>query len=475
MKPKIISRLIYDKAVDITTSRRRSPRAYRDSALDEYKKKNIDYAIHYYEQAINLNPEDETLYGELAQIYYEQNDYSKAEKYYLKALKYSDNYPRAIKGLGLTYHQMGIPDEAIYWYLRFLRVNENDVDTLINLGTSLYALGEYKEAIGYFQRAEKIDPKNVSIYENLAAVYYDLGDYGNTIKTLTRAQELGLKSAQISVLHGLAWEAMGDEKKARKSYERAIKKDETNGDAYLNLGRLLSNMGEFNEALKNAEHALELYSKQENSDDRSLAMWDIGWYYYKLGDLKNSIKVSKKALEIIPELSPVRFNLALAQLLQGNPKEARKNYKRGIEDLTDLNEMKIHAIDDLEDALKENKDITDGKKILGFLKEQYTSLKRYESIGEAILTDEPTTFVDSASSEELQEKLDYILNTVQDHYDKGRIDRGLLIQILNILDRIEQENVDERQIRMLEWIEEFCSGKLTRDALIVALGATRKT
>lgn len=374
-KSALVPKLVLDKASDITRSRRRLARDYRDNALKEYAKDNAEVAQYYYQKAIELKPKDPVLHADLAQIYYEQGKFDKAVEYYWNALEYDDSNLQALKGLGLTLHQMGHLDEAMYVYLMYLELNDEDVDVLVNTGALLYTLDRYDEAIEYYQRAETLDPENVMVQVNLSVVRYYLGDFEEAINSLNRAQELDPENAHVLVLRGLVLEAMGDNDGALDSYKKAVEKDPDTADAYLYMARPLSERGRYGEALKNAELALNLYEKQKDKQKTASALWDIGWNYYKLGDWKNCVKASRKALDIDPNLSPVRFNMALALLHQGNQDEAQKNYNEGIERLSNLSDLKTHAIDDLKEVLRKGIKLPGGEEILQSLEKEYTLLK----------------------------------------------------------------------------------------------------
>lgn len=85
-------------------------------------------------------------------------------------------------------------------------------------------------------------------------------------------------------------------------------------------------------ALGNLERAAADYKlAMETGRDDLNTRWNLGWTYYRLGRLGDSIEMTQSALELNPEQIALRFNLGLALLAQGQVDLARETYSAGFD------------------------------------------------------------------------------------------------------------------------------------------------
>jgi len=131
----------------------------------------------------------------------------------------------------------------------------------------------------------------------------------------------------------------------------------------------------YDESVNEAELAAELFDREGDHGGVAQALWELGWIQYKIGKWKQSVEASMRALELDPKLVPVRFNLALALLHEGNLEESRRQYHFGI-DVAEPSELQWNAISDLEGALRLQPDLPGATEILQMLREKYASVTR---------------------------------------------------------------------------------------------------
>lgn len=349
---------------------------FRDLALRNYLNDNQKLAVLYYKRAINRDPSNPTFHTDLAQVYYEANEFEEAIKYYQKALELDYDNERALKGIGYALHETNQWDTALYFYLRYLELDKNDVDVLSNLGALLHEMGRYEEAMEYYEKAKKLDPKSALIYKNQGRALYSLGRFKSAILSLRSAIELNPDEAEVHRLLGLSLESRGRLEEALESYKVAMALDRKDVYIRLDLTRALQNLDKYEEAAEHARIAVETSIKSGNKIDLANALWEFGWTCFLLGDFENSIKSSRKTLKIIPNLLPVRFNLALALLYIGKQKMSLKEYQKGIESLTEISDLKNHAIEDLKEALEKNPELSGGTDILHMLQDTLVRLEK---------------------------------------------------------------------------------------------------
>jgi len=349
----------------------------RQAGVEAYSKGDPSLAIRHFSEALNWSPRDPELHCDLAQVYYERGQAVEAEREYRQALEYDHHHQRALKGLGFVSQQNGRQDEALYNFLRFLEKDDRDVSVLINTGVALHDSGNYSDALHYYERAEALDPKNPLIRENRARVLYALGNIDDAIRAVRASLELDWTNARAHAFMGTLLEAKGDWEAARAAYEETIAQDGQNAAARLQLARILSVHHEEQKALDHALRALEtLRSGASDTDLLVTAYSNLGWYHYRLGQLEQSVRASREALQVDPKHFQTRFNLALALLESGQPDRAFEEYRTGAAELSLASDLNKWAIEDLEQALVKKPDLPQGDQILQMLNTQYEGMLR---------------------------------------------------------------------------------------------------
>ena len=102
------------------------------------------------------------------------------------------------------------------------------------------------------------------------------------------------------VVKALVFEKAFRYKKAKESYQNLISLDPNNADAYAGLGKVLLILGDYPEALKNAQLALKIMQGGRNDTDPELASAynNVALCYERLGQYKEALPLAEKASKI---------------------------------------------------------------------------------------------------------------------------------------------------------------------------------
>ncbi len=122
---------------------------------------------------------------------------------------------------------------------------------------------------------------------------------------------------------GLAWR--GDYKSAIQKFDAALAEKPDYANAFYDRGNAYFSLGDYPAAAANFEAAVKAGRADTNVG------WNLGWTYYLLGRFDDAIRVDRATLSRDPSLVAVRFNLALALMVNGQLDEARSEYENGIE------------------------------------------------------------------------------------------------------------------------------------------------
>lgn len=355
-----------------------------DQPSDNYIDDDLNSAAEKYQAALVGRPNDPMLLTALGEIYYEQGKTDEAEALFRKALEHDYRQQRALKGLGILLQEKNELVDAMYLYLKYLEVEPKDALVCSNLGVTFHNLGDYDSALEYYKRAEKEEPEDSIIKKNSALAFLALNRVKDARDKLQEALKLYPDDAEINALLGSALVADGDLHGATEFYERALKNDPLYADAHFEFAVLLGQLDRFSDASVHTKLAAALFIKVRDTGRAARAYWELGRDYYQMGDLESSLRASTEALKFEPTLAPVYFNIGLALLQLGRDSEARKRYEDGIQNLSQLTDLKYYAIDDLKNALVKNPQLTGGKEILEILEQKYNAGSK--NIANSVLT-----------------------------------------------------------------------------------------
>jgi tetratricopeptide (TPR) repeat protein len=224
--------------------------------------------------------------------------------------------------------------------------------------------------------AEEQDPENPIVRKRRAVALLALGRFDEARSTLLRAREIAPKDAEVDRLLGWVLDLQGETHAALEFCESSLRKDSQSRDTHLQFASLAARLGRHHDAIGHAKSAADLFRHAGDERGTGEAYSTLGWSYYMLGDFAASLQASTEALKLNPGLTPVHFNLALALLQCGRAAEARKEYEEGVARLSQVSDLKVHAIDQLHEALEKNPQLNGAAEILGILEDKYANLSK---------------------------------------------------------------------------------------------------
>lgn len=160
-------------------------------------RKDYIKAKELFEKAVNLKPDYELGWRNLATTLRSMSLYSEGINALKKALKNLtpkdyDTYNL----LGYMYHDLKQYNEAIKWYDTSIQKFPKQYYAYYNKGNAKYMLGNYTEAVAAYNQAIAFDPFRVEPYIQLAYAYHDLGQKQNGLKAYKKILELDPAKAE---------------------------------------------------------------------------------------------------------------------------------------------------------------------------------------------------------------------------------------------------------------------------------------
>ncbi len=227
-----------------------------EQAWDALEADEVEWAIQMFQEARDLEPDNQDIDVELAEALCEMGRHDEVVSICRTVMETAPETPRARRLLALALHEKGEHAEALP--LLQAEVERLDDDPLlhISLGDVLSALQRFDEAIAAYRRALALDPTTwpahhgwglclaqqenyaaaidhyrvaLSGEENLPEVWWAWGDLLITLKDWQGAREKLRRALEIDEEYGEAWESLsyvcdhlGDRRDALATLRRAI-------------------------------------------------------------------------------------------------------------------------------------------------------------------------------------------------------------------------------------------------------------
>jgi len=298
----------------------------------------------------------------LGTTYLYKSEYDTAIEYFQKFLKISEELgdKKEISGanfnLGSVYYIQGQYEKAIKLFEKFLQISE-EIGFKQGIGMACYNLGnvylykcDYDKAIEliekYLRISEEIGYKRgiCQAFSSLASVYYSKGEYEKTIELLQKdlkiseeigyPRETGIASANLGNLF-LEINRLDEAEEYLLKSEKVFKKvgyKKALAEIYSQLGILQvkkKGKSSLEEALKYANHGLEIAEEIDSKPERANCYFAHGIIYASLREIKEAEEYFNKAIEIFEGLKQLKsladVHLEYAKMLkEGGKKEETK-------------------------------------------------------------------------------------------------------------------------------------------------------
>jgi CHAT domain-containing protein/Tfp pilus assembly protein PilF len=309
-----------------------------------YYQGKLDSAILLFNKAISTWLKDNgrnepglaEAYANTGSIYLVTGNYEEALSFTKKALSITQllksnnvsNESSLYANLGSIYYKKGYYNEAAALYEQSVKLALQiypDTHPLIgtiynNIGEILNKKGDYTQALIYFQKAASIfrmsvgskDARVAACYHNIGAIQINTGDFQEGLKSMRVALAIfsGIPGQNISIALllnsiGRVYREKNNLDSAefyfRKAISRYLQESHEDPDlaiCYSNLGELLGETGQVDQALDNFEKGLKTNEAIFGNKHPNAATIfnNIGKIYYTLGDYYQCIRYMQKSM-----------------------------------------------------------------------------------------------------------------------------------------------------------------------------------
>ncbi len=174
--------------------------------------------------------------------------------------------PDLLMALGIMEAELGLPSPGALEKL--LRIRPDFPPALYQLGRKQQLEGNFLDALGHFKRLVEVEPNNAKARGQLGIVYYHLGQTSDAQKQFEAALELNPADFNTWYNLGELWlsktyqgSSPTDHRQFRHEamtcYLKAVELYPEHGPAHYRIGVLMNGNGQYKEAVRYLQHALE--------------------------------------------------------------------------------------------------------------------------------------------------------------------------------------------------------------------------
>jgi serine/threonine protein kinase/Flp pilus assembly protein TadD len=281
-----------------------------------------------YEDAVKLDPSDESLLTGLAGVYEHLDRPDDAEKTFQRVIALRPNWAGGYDRLGGFYFRGARYEQAADAYQHVIDLAPDGVSGYSNLGSVYVVQGRYEEALPVLERAQSIVPTNPLILSNIATAYFYLRRYSDAAQAFRKAVELDPKNSELWGNLGDAYYwAPGVRPQAAEAYRRAIllgeeslKVNSRDGGVLAYVAQYLAMLGEEKEASRKISEAVRLAPHDSQVWlSAAIVYWQLGKKEDTLHAMQQSIArgLPRSQLRDTPNFDTLRADPRFQNLLSG--------------------------------------------------------------------------------------------------------------------------------------------------------------
>jgi tetratricopeptide (TPR) repeat protein len=185
------------------------------------QKKRFADAEYEYRRAIELDPSNERLHLELADVYLGEAKWDDVIAEARNALRLSADLLDAYMYLGLAQREKGALEEAAEAFREAIRIDPSDAVAHYSLATTLFGQADFRGSIGEYNETIRVNPEHANAYGDMAIAMLLTFDFVGARSAVRRALAL---NPMLSLSHnaaGVLQELGGDKQAALAEYALA--------------------------------------------------------------------------------------------------------------------------------------------------------------------------------------------------------------------------------------------------------------
>jgi tetratricopeptide (TPR) repeat protein len=328
-----------DKAIEVltlaTTVSKENPAVYVGLGDAYYIRGSYKLAKEYLDKAVKLNSKLAPAHYVLGKVYFKMKKYNESLTSFNTALAKDENFADAYLEKGKILYFNATYPEAAYCFKKYSQLKPGSQEGNSYYAKTLYAEGKYDDALKILSEVLKADPKSYTGNLYTAYIYSEreqtdsLAQVEQYQKSVEYFSKVPIKDFEIEDL--IKYAKVNIELRnfddAYSIFDKAIKMDSTDTRVYYEYGKAYFKQGNFENALKYLNNALDLGLKEKYVYlFRGLTQYYLGekdksLYEKALADFQECVRIDEKYI--------IAYNwMAKCYFLLGKSDESIKTYEK---------------------------------------------------------------------------------------------------------------------------------------------------
>jgi tetratricopeptide (TPR) repeat protein len=285
----------------------------------------LDLAEKMLNELYALEPTNEEIYIQKANICSKRDQHEKAVEYLKIALKYTDDFADVYNLIGMEYLFMDNLELAKENFIKCLEEDPEEQSSLYNVVYCFEFLDQLQEAIDYIKKYIDTNPYSEISWHQLGRLNYELKKYDEALTAFEYATLIDEEFLGAHMEKAKALERLKRYDEAIESYKETIRLDDATSYALLRIGKCYEKLGD-------KEQALQYFNKTVHEDP----LLDKGWiaitdFYFRQENFSKALYFVEKALEIDNENKLYWRRYASINKALNLFEEAEYGYRKAVE------------------------------------------------------------------------------------------------------------------------------------------------
>lgn len=278
-------------------------------ALQYFQSGDLRQSKEICKRILKKQPDNwEVLYF-LGLIYSRLGNHDLASQTLKQSITHYPNNPDAYHLIGMSFQAQGKNEEAIEYYRKTIHYNPNCAEAYNNIANLLKEKMQTEEAISYYQKAVCLKPDLGTAWYNLGVIFQERRDFDEAIKCYKKALLYDSSNHTIQCMLGFSlyakWQSdcSGESlAEAEKIYRDILSRHTDDYVSCGNLGNVLKDLGQTDEAMQCYRKAIEL--KPDFID----AYYNLAIALKERGHIDESVSLYQKVIELSQTSTTFQMN-----------------------------------------------------------------------------------------------------------------------------------------------------------------------
>lgn len=286
------------------------------SAISAHRSGDLDSAYKLYQKILLADPKSVDATHLLGVVYYQLGAFKEATVQIEKAVDLCPYRTDLYLNLGNAQRALGLRNDARFSYKEAARLDPHNHEAFYNLGLLERLEGNLSVARRCFERTIEIRGCFVPALLKLGDIFFEGKDNDSAIEFYRRATQCDPRNEEAWIKRGNAEQRKREPLQALNSYDRALALNPSSINGRALKGKLLVDLGEFEEAIPCLKGALL------DGPSRADIATNLAIAEEQVGASSEAMTHYAQALSVMPNSSDIQFNYGYYLLTHGLIKEA---------------------------------------------------------------------------------------------------------------------------------------------------------